>query len=571
MHGRHVLIASFSFAIGLLGVACGDDGNGPAGLQPDLLTITPDSGTVGTLVEIVGSNFEPGARAAFGGWEVDSVIFVDGTTLLAFAPDSVKRDMSYDVRVTNPGGKSDDLPAAYRGVEPDLKVVNGVSRPSGNNGSTVILEGESFGDLLNKGRAFFTDDAGRPVEAPVALPENWTNDFIVTAVPNSAASGPVWIETPTGVTDSVVFTVTQSATFSPSQISWTETQPLPTPEQGHGTIFLRIDEGSGAGNLVYVTGGADGTLTPNATVAYSGVDGSGNFSAYTTETSLPAARAFHGAAAATPFNAFIDTLVAGYLYVIGGIDDTGTATKTVYKASVARDRSVDSWTTTTALPTPLHSMGVTVFRSWLYIAGGATTGDVPRQEVYRARIGEDGSLGVWESQASLPYARAYAPLVQVAGVLYSLGGETGIVPPGDNSLTTTRSADIYYHRLNLRTGELREASWSENPSSLIKALSRHSAVAVGGTILVSGGLYGGAANSSTEQQYASINLDGTIGSFGGATGSQTIAGSSGAGGVPFFHHAAIGYVDAGDVAHVVILGGNNVEDPIAPVDKTYYY
>lgn len=571
MLGTRAVVASLTFAVALTAAACGDDGNSPTGLQPDLLSVTPDSGNVGTQVELLGSNFEPGAGAAFGEWAADSVIFVDGTTLLAFAPDSLKLDVTYDVAVINPGGKSDKLSQAYKGVEPSLAVVNGVSRPSGNNGSTVILEGESFGDLLNKGRVFFTDDAGTPVEAPVVLPDNWTNDFIVTVVPNSAASGPVWIETPTGVTDSVVFTVTQSATFSPSQISWTETQPLPVPEQGHGAVFLRIDEGSGAGNLVYVTGGADGALTPNTTVAYAGIDGSGNFSAYATETSLPEARAFHGAAAASPFNALIDTLVAGYLYVIGGIDDAGSATTTVYKAAVGKDRSVDAWTTTTALPMPLHSMGVTVFRSWLYIAGGATTGDVPRQEVYRARINEDGSLGDWESQASLPYARAYAPLIQFAGVLYSLGGETGTVAPGDGALTTTRTADIHYHRLDLRTGELKEATWTLNSSSLIKALSKHSAVAVGGTILVSGGLYGGATNSSTEQQYASINLNGSIGSFGGATGSQTIGGSSGAGGVPFFHHAAIGYVDAGDVAHVVILGGNNVEDPTTPVAGTYYY
>lgn len=571
MLGTRAIVASLTIASVLTAVACGDDGNSPTGLQPNLLSVTPDSGNVGTLVELLGSNFEPGAQAAFNGWPADSMIFVDGTTLLAFAPDSVKLDLTYDVTVINPGGKSDRLSQAYRGVEPVLAVVNGVSKPTGSNGSTVILEGKAFGDLLNKGHVFFSDDAGMPVEAPIVMPENWTNDFIVAAVPNSAASGPVWVETLTGVTDSIIFTVTQSATFSPSLISWTETEPLPNLSQGHGAVFFPIDEGAGAGNLVYVTGGADGALTPSSTVAYSEIAGGGDFSPYIDENALPEARAFHGAAAATPFNALIDTLVAGYLYVIGGIDDTGAATTTAYRATVDKDRSVGAWSTTTPLPQPLHSMGVTVFRSWLYIAGGASTGDAPRQEVYRARINEDGSLGAWESQPSLPSARAYAPLIQFAGVLYTLGGETGTVAPGDNTLTATRISDIYYNRLNLRTGELKEASWTQNPSSLIKAVSKHSAVVVGGTILVSGGLYGGAANSATEQQYASINLDGTVGSFGGATGSQTIAGSSGAGGVPFFHHAAIGYIDATDVAHVVILGGNNVDDPTAPVANTYYY
>jgi hypothetical protein len=571
MRGWRELVASLTCAIGLMVMACGDDGSGITGLQPEILSIAPDSGNVGTMVEILGSGFEVGVRAAFGDWESDSVVFIDGTTLLAFAPDSVKLGETYNVTVVNPGGKWDDLSTAYKGVAPALQVMNGVSKPAGSNGSTIILEGQSFGDLLGKGRVFFTDDGGQPVEAPVSMPDNWTNAFVVTTVPNSAATGPVWIETPTGATDSITFTVTQAATFSPSQILWTETQSLPNPGQGHGAVFFPIDEGAGAGNLVYVTGGADGALATQATVASAEIDAGGDFSTYTTATALPQGRAFHGATSATPFNALIDTLVAGYLYVVGGIDDAGAATSTIYKATVDKDRSVGTWTTTTPLPVPLHSMGATIFRSWLYVAGGASTGNVPQSEVYRARINEDGTLGDWETQASLPYARAYAPLIQFAGVLYVLGGETGTVAPGDNSLTATRTADIHYHRLDLRTGELKNLSWSQNPGSLIKDVSKHSAVAVGGTILVSGGIYGGAANSATEQQYASINLDGTIGSFGGATGSHTIAGSSGAGGVPFFHHAAIGYIDASDVAHVVIIGGNNVEDPAIPVANTYFY
>ena len=90
----------------------------------------------------------------------------------------------------------------------------------------------------------------------------------------------------------------------------------------------------------------------------------------------------------------------------------------------------------------------------------------------------------------------------------------------------------------------------------------------GGWVLVSGGLYNGAANSSTEHSYAAIQVDGTLASFGGATGSQTIAA---AGGVPFFHHAALQYVDASLEAHVVVLGGTAVSDPATPIADVYIY
>lgn len=569
MQGKHGWMVLVGWMALLVMAACGGDSTGPAsGLQPDITSIAPDSGNVGTQVAITGSNFDSGARVDFGRWAADSVVFVDATTLLAYAPDSLKRDSVYDVDVSNAGGKSQTLSDAYKAVAPTLSVVNGVSKPSGNTGSTVILEGKSFGDLLGEGHIFFTNGSGQGTEAAVTQAENWTDEFLVTTVPTDAATGPVWVETPTGATDSIVFTVTQSANFSPSAITWTQSTALPAPSQGHGAVFLPIDGGPGAGQLVYLIGGADGASTPQTAVARAEIDAAGQLSAWTAETALPEARAFHGAAAATPFNALIDTTVAGYLYVAGGIDGTGSPTTTVYVAPVNRDRSVGSWTATTSLPMPLHSMGVTIFRSWLYVAGGATTGDAPVADVYRARINEDGSLGSWEVQTSLPYARAYAPLVQFAGVLYVLGGDTAAVAPGDGTLTTTRVAQIHYARLDLRTGVLKGSSWTLNPSALIKQAAKHSAVVAGGWVLASGGLYNGAANSSTEHQFAAIQTDGTLGSFGGATGSQTIAS---AGGVPFFNHAAIAYVDASGVAHVVILGGNNVKDPTTPVDQTFFY
>ena len=555
----------------LPGCSKDDSVTGPTGSQPSISAVSPDSGNAATLVQITGAGFDPGAAVRFGQWPAQSVVYVSSTTLLAYAPDSIRRDSVYDIRVTNVGTKYAVFSHAFRGVLPLLQSVNGVSRPSGNTGSTVIFEGKSFGDLLGKGTVYFSDISGNPVAASVTFPENWTNEFIVSTVPSGAASGPVWIQTLTGKSVSFNFTITQSSTFSPSLISWTQTQSLPDSSQGHGAVFLSIQSGANAGNLVYVTGGADGSVTPRTTVAYSPVSGSGQLGAWVSATGLPNPRAFHGMALATPYNALIDTTIAGYLYVIGGIDATGSPTSTVYKATINNDRSVSSWTAVATLPVPLHSMGVSIFRSWLYVAGGATTGNAPRQEVHRIRIRQDGSLGSWENQPSLSYPTAYATLAQFAGVLYVIGGDTGTVAPGANTLTSSRVDQIHYNFLDLRTGVLKNSSWTLNSSGLIKQVAKHTAVVAGGTILVSGGLYQGATNSSTEHQYASINVDGSVGSFNGATGSHTIAGAGGAGGVPFFNHAAISYVDDAGVAHVVILGGNNVINPAHPVPNTYYY
>ena len=61
---------------------------------------------------------------------------------------------------------------------------------------------------------------------------------------------------------------------------------------------------------------------------------------------------------------------------------------------------------------------------------------------------------------------------------------------------------------------------------------------------------------SSEQSYAQINSDGSIGSFNGATGSHTISGAIG--GYNFFNHSATYFADASGNPHVLILGGEDV-------------
>ena len=564
-----MVVASLFLAAVVGGIpGCGGDSVSPS-LPPSISSVDPASGTVGTQVAISGASFTPGLTVTFGDLAATSIEVESPGTALVHAPDGLLVGSTYDIRVTNPGGTSDTIEDAFLAVAPELLSVNGVTKPSGVSGSTIIFEGTAFGDLAGKGSVWFTDGGGGLVEASIASDENWTDEFVVTTVPNAAGDGPVWVETATGVTDSVMFKLASGATFSPSLINWTATTPLPATSQGHGAAFLS-GENAGTDNVVYVSGGADGALVPRTLVWRAPADPTGSIGVWTSETDLPEARAFHRLLIATPFNALIDTTNAGHAYVMGGIGPDGAPRATVYRAAIGADRSLGPWIPEIGLPEPLHSMGAVIFRSWIFVLGGATTGDVPVTSVYRCSIEEDGSLGPWEAQAPLAEARAYGVAVQFAGVIYFVGGDEGVTAPGSAATSTSQSSEIYYNALDLRSRAL-GASWDTNPSSLIKSVAKHSAVVAGGTILVSGGVYNGDGNSATEHQYASFGLDGTIESFGGATGSQTIAGSSGAGGQPFFNHAAIVYVDAGGEAHVVILGGNDVTDPTTPLAENYYY
>jgi hypothetical protein len=562
-HARWISAAFLAAAINSL--ACGDDPVSPTDQQPVLSSISPDSGNVGTGVDLRGQYYAKGAVVMFGSAPSPRVTFISTTRVRAYAPDGLVLNAIYPITVRNASSEPAEASKNYKAVAPVLTVVNGVSKPNGTVGSTVIFEGRSFGDLSGKGTVYFTGSGGS-VAATVEN-GNWTNEYIIATIPNDAVSGPVWVNTPLGATESIEFRILEDATFSPSQINWTQTASLPAASQGHGAHFLAIEVGATTDNLVFVTGGADGTPTARPDVLVGEIDGTGHVVSWTPTTALPEARAFHATATATPWNALVDTTLAGFLYVIGGTNAAGAVQSTVLFSPVAKDQSLTGWSETESLPVPIHSAGVAILRSWLYLVGGATTGNTPVAKSYRARILPDGQLGDWEQLASLPAARAYAPLVQFAGHLYVLGGDANTSAPGSNATSAGATKSILSQAIDLRTGAFKN-SWSSPSSQLIKADSKHTVIVAGGWLLASGGLYNGAASSATEHQYAEINEDGTVTSFNGATGSQTI---TSAGGAPFYNHAAITYVDDSGVAHVIIIGGNNVTDAANPTPECYFY
>jgi hypothetical protein len=210
-----------------------------------------------------------------------------------------------------------------------------------------------------------------------------------------------------------------------------------------------------------------------------------------------------------------------------------------------------------------------VFRSTIYLAGGATTDDAPAEGVYRAAIDTLGNIGPWELLASLPEARAYHQLVGFGGFLYAVGGETGTVDVNDGNFSQnqTKLSTVAHARIDLRSGLLSQG-WVVSGSTLQKARSKHVALGAGGSLFVSSGLYAAAGTGSSENSYATINADGTVGSFGGATGSNTLLS---VGGVNLFNTRGVAYVDASGVAHVMILGGDDVNGPGNKSSKVFFY
>ena len=555
--------------VALTGALACDKNNGvDPGDLPTLSSVTPATGTVGTELRLTGSRFQTGAEVLLDDIRSPSVDFSGSTELFASVPTGVLADQVYSVTVRNPDGGEVTLATAFTAVPPLLDFVNSATKPSGNANSTVIIEGEAFGDAQGPGQVLFSDGVGGTIPAVIAAADDWTDTFIITTVPSAAATGPVVVQTGTGTSSSLPFTVTQNAIFSPSTITWAETQALPNAVSGHNALFIPIDDAGGQTvQYVFVSGGAGNSDTPRPDVDFSIIQNDGTLSGWTGVTDMTAGRAFHTMVAATPFNSKVKG--SGHLYFIGGIEDAdGQPVSTVFRAPLNNDGTLGVVSTAQALPAPLHSSGAAVFRSAIYVVGGATTDHAPVATVYRARIDTLGNLGSWEAVASLPSARGYHSVQTFGGFLYSVGGETGTVLPSDGGFqnNSTKLDEIAFAQIDLRTGDV--AAWTINASAMTKSRSKHTALAAGGNMFVSSGLYAAAGTGSTENISAQINSDGTVTSFGGATGSNTL---QSLGGVNFFNHAAISYVDGNGVARVMILGGDDVNNPGTKQAKVFFY
>ena len=474
---------------------------------------------------------------------------------------------------------------------PALSSINSTATASGSANTTFIVYGRGFNTLSAASPVsgysvdFRDQTTGNVIGSASWLAGGWHDTYIKAIVPNTLTVGTTYnvtVTTPGGVmTSSASFLVTQEVSFNPSTLAWSKTSALPVAMQGFPTVVAPL----AGGTYIYTLGGNiglsgyGGAMTSNVadvnfnqlnmTTSASGNAGSLVNTSWTKTTALPALRGFSAGAIATSFNSLVPAAANGFVYVLGGLDASGTAQNTVYYAQINSDGTVGTWNTTTSLPQPLFGHAVAIFHGRLYVAGGNDASGTPTKTVYSAVIEVDGTLGFWSTYTALPTAVAYHQLVTAGGVLYILGGTSSAgVNPTSSTQSAASSKTVYYNLINIVDGTL-AASWMTNSNSMIKNDEKHTAVAVGANILVSGGLFGATGSTSFqtgEEYYAAVNADGSLGSFNGATGSNTINSVSG---TTFFNHSVAFFADAVGKPHVLILGGQDILGSVMNADVWY--
>jgi len=172
--------------------------------------------------------------------------------------------------------------------------------------------------------------------------------------------------------------------------------------------------------LLYV-GGSDGsTAKPNVYVAQT--VGTGNFDKWTDGPALPAARADASVA-----------YVAGSIYVLGGTDETGAPTDTVYILTPdSGTGELGEWQEAPdalTLPEPRTAAAVAITTDGLLLIGGRN-GDGPVATTWKSKLDSKGALGAWVAEQSLAAPQAEATAVVVGDFVWLFGGSDTNGPVG---------------------------------------------------------------------------------------------------------------------------------------------
>ncbi len=111
-------------------------------------------------------------------------------------------------------------------------------------------------------------------------------------------------------------------------------------------------------------------------------------------------------------------------------------------AAVQADGSLGAWTAGPPLDQQAFHTAAAVYGDFLYVVGGlgGTMLDTTSDDVQRAPIAADGTLGAFSTVAHLPYTLSHHVLLIDGATMYVIGGQTG--NPNDNSGTPHKEVQI---------------------------------------------------------------------------------------------------------------------------------
>jgi hypothetical protein len=123
---------------------------------------------------------------------------------------------------------------------------------------------------------------------------------------------------------------------------------------------------------------------------------------------------------------FAVSFANGFAWITGGLNTLPTVSsptaKDVWRGSVEPDGTIDQWTQMTPMPSGICTHSTFVYGGWLYVVGGIDD-KADSAVVRRAHLEDDGTLGSWETAATLPQARGHVHQLPIENDrVYSVSG-----------------------------------------------------------------------------------------------------------------------------------------------------
>ncbi len=185
----------------------------------------------------------------------------------------------------------------------------------------------------------------------------------------------------------------------------------------------------------------------------------------------------------------------GYLYVIGGLDDTATAQATVYKAQTNANGTIGSWSATTALPVALSDVAVVIFNGSIYVLGGQDDTGVSQNTVYHATPGGSGAISSWSTGTALTSEVSRHAAGSSSSAIYYAGGTK-----------FTEETSSFFPEVYRGTGT---GGWTSDvpvPVNLVYA----SGIVYSGVFYLAGGAFNNGSSLESNIRTNLINLDGSL-------------------------------------------------------------
>jgi N-acetylneuraminic acid mutarotase len=184
--------------------------------------------------------------------------------------------------------------------------------------------------------------------------------------------------------------------------SWALRAPMPTPREGLATAVVQNVSGQ---YILYAIGGCCGTNQTGSLKRVEAYNASTN--AWTRKADLPAKRGgLNGA-----------QVIGGKVYVPGGVDETGVATKTLYVYTPG----TNTWTQKANLPRSIAGGITGVIGGKLFLLTGNSNA-LP-QRLYRY----DPATNTWTRRADLPRDHRFGAGTVINGKFYVVWGHSPTV------------------------------------------------------------------------------------------------------------------------------------------------